>query len=348
MSPALALQLLKNVSSEKITVAKEVIRLIGELRTDEAFAELLLLDAKELKRDVRIALLRAFWDYLEREQTWQVFDKYRTTPEPAIALHLVRIPADRLTDRSQGKLVSLLASLMSVEDSRVKLAVLERCSSMPVFDANKELYPGLVRELESPVELGHSTAASALLRTYATRDGEMVGAAVAQVLKKRKALSTLIYALEVFTRSAGSKSLPAARAALVELGKDPCTVSLQLRLAATVLPWEEFITLIRQTHDQERLHAGALETVVQAILAAAGRADADLLQIVEDHFAKDESDALRKISLAALLGLSGGSRGWSPERISRLEKFRNDPSALVAERAQFTFPQTEAMYAMKS
>ena len=51
-------------------MAKEVVRLLGELRSDAAYAALLALDAPTLHRDIRIALLRALWDHLEREETW--------------------------------------------------------------------------------------------------------------------------------------------------------------------------------------------------------------------------------------------------------------------------------------
>jgi hypothetical protein len=97
MSTPEALQLLKNVPRARVTVAKETIRLIGDLQTDDAFETLLAFDKEELHRDVRIALLRALWNYLDRDAAWQVIERYSNTSESSIALHLLRIPADNLS-----------------------------------------------------------------------------------------------------------------------------------------------------------------------------------------------------------------------------------------------------------
>src|SRR5262249_9071777 len=56
------LALLKAAPREKVTVAKEIVRLIGELRIEAAYQELLVWDGRGLHRDVRVALLRALWD----------------------------------------------------------------------------------------------------------------------------------------------------------------------------------------------------------------------------------------------------------------------------------------------
>ncbi len=52
-----AISLLKGVSATKVTVAKEVVRLLGELRTEESFQELLAWTDRPLLPDVRIALV---------------------------------------------------------------------------------------------------------------------------------------------------------------------------------------------------------------------------------------------------------------------------------------------------
>jgi hypothetical protein len=67
MVPRTALHLLGGVPLRKVTVAKEVVRLLGELRLDAAYERLVELDAGDLHRDVRIAMLRALWDHLDRE-----------------------------------------------------------------------------------------------------------------------------------------------------------------------------------------------------------------------------------------------------------------------------------------
>jgi HEAT repeat protein len=80
-----ALPLLLGVRMEKVTVAKEVVRLIGELRGEAAYRELLSIERDELRRDVRVALLRALWDHLERNETWPVLERAATSPDDAVA-----------------------------------------------------------------------------------------------------------------------------------------------------------------------------------------------------------------------------------------------------------------------
>ena len=94
MPVAQAVATLRSVSLRKVTVAKEVLRLLGELRSDDAYALLIGLDKPELHRDVRIALCRALWDHLEREETWQVLERAATGPDFVMATRVGDIPAE--------------------------------------------------------------------------------------------------------------------------------------------------------------------------------------------------------------------------------------------------------------
>jgi cellulose synthase operon protein C len=60
MGPAGATEVLSKAPLAKVTVAKEVVRLLGELRDEGAYRRVLELANGELHRDVRIAVLRAF------------------------------------------------------------------------------------------------------------------------------------------------------------------------------------------------------------------------------------------------------------------------------------------------
>ena len=76
-----ALNLLRHAPLAQVTVAKEVIRLIGELSSEVAYRELLSWETRELHRDVRVALLRALWDYLEEPETWEIFTRAAQSPD---------------------------------------------------------------------------------------------------------------------------------------------------------------------------------------------------------------------------------------------------------------------------
>ena len=71
-APVAGAGLLARVPRGKVTVAKEIIRLAGDLRTDDAFAFLARIEGDgKLHPDVAIALMRAYWNFLEHPEVWQ-------------------------------------------------------------------------------------------------------------------------------------------------------------------------------------------------------------------------------------------------------------------------------------
>jgi hypothetical protein len=89
-----ALAILRTIPFTKVTVAKEKVRLLGELPGEEAYQELLALDAQELHRDVRVALLRALWFHLERDETWHILEREARSTDIILALSTVRMSID--------------------------------------------------------------------------------------------------------------------------------------------------------------------------------------------------------------------------------------------------------------
>lgn len=80
------LSILRSVPLIKVTVAKEVVRLLGELPGEEPYQELLALDGQQLHRDVRVALLRSLWNHLDREETWHILERDALSADIAVAL----------------------------------------------------------------------------------------------------------------------------------------------------------------------------------------------------------------------------------------------------------------------
>lgn len=86
-----ALAVLRSIPLTKVTLAKEVVRVLGELPGEEAYQELLAWERQELHRNVRIVLLRALWSHLEREETWQILEREAQSPDMTIALSTARL-----------------------------------------------------------------------------------------------------------------------------------------------------------------------------------------------------------------------------------------------------------------
>lgn len=86
-----ALAVLRTAPFAKITIAKEVVRLLGELPGEEPFQELLALERQELHRDVRAALVRALGYHLERDEAWHVLEREAGSTDKIIAVSTARL-----------------------------------------------------------------------------------------------------------------------------------------------------------------------------------------------------------------------------------------------------------------
>ncbi len=341
MPTARAAAVLRAVPMEKVTVAKEVVRLLGELPGGLGYGDLLTLEARELHRDVRVALLRAFWDHLEQEQTWPILERAARSPDPAIAAGVIRIPADRLSPQAQRRLAALLAMLLAHPDAKVRLDTLQRVAQLPLTDTEQALVSPLFPALESALPDERLAAAEAIFATYAGRDAALVGKAVERIITNRRAVAAISQVLQRTIWQSRNQMLPTVRAMLAALATDPLTTAIQVNLAITALPWEDVAATLSDLAASQALHSEALMTAVQAIIAAGRRPDAAGLATLEAVFRESQDASLRRLGLAALVAQAEPPRGWNDERLARLQAYRADTSPLVAAAAQFTLPLEE-------
>jgi hypothetical protein len=328
---------LQSVPVERVTVAKEVVRLLGDLRSDAAYEHLLRLDAQELHRDVRVALVRALWCFLERDQTWPILERAAESSDPALAAIVARIQTERLSRTAEQRLAALLAGLLRHPDPTVRLNVLQRCAQLPLTDRERVLYPRLLEAMGSTLPDESAAAADAVITTYSRSEAPLLGEAFRGLLPNRRALQTAVDALRSAVGRSRGYLLPAVRAVLSALAADPLTTSLRLDLAVQALPWEELAPLLTQAAQADELHPDAVGVAVSSIATAAYRSDAAGLGDLEAALSGSADDRLRRVALEALTALAD-ARGWDAERLARLDRFRQDASPLVAAAAQFTFP----------
>ncbi len=341
MPASRALDTLRGVPTEKVTVAKEVIRLLGELKTDAAYTELLALDARDLHRDARVALLRAFWDFLDRQTSWDILERAAQSPDEAVAAHVSRIPSSGLSLTSQSRLIGILALLLAHPAHKVRLDALNRCATLPVTDREHTLLPLFLAALGSRVEDEREAASEAAFMTYTGRNAPLVGDAARAALPDRRALATMVNTLIRKLNDSRAALLPTARAVLDVLLSDPLTAQWQVRLAMQALPGTELSDLFKQMAASRALHADALHTAMQSLpYLSLSRKDVSATEL-EASLAPSDDRYLRRLALAALVAQANGPTGWTDDRLARLAAYRRDPAALVAEAAQFTFPARE-------
>lgn len=335
LPPERALPMLLAVPLAKVTVAKEVVRLIGEMPTDAAFAALLAFDRREgLHRDVRVALLRALWGHLGREEAWQVLER-AATAEPALAASLADIPDYRLAPEGRRRLAALLAVLLAHPDAQVRAAALGRCAYRPVSDPEQALFAPLLALAASPIPSEWQAAVPAALAIYARYQPDLAGQLARHVLPRRQALVALV---DWFARKgAFDPTQAAARAVLAVLAEDPLAVQQQATLAAAVLPADEFVQHMRRLVASGQLHADALVACADTLVDKAYEWRSERFAAIEAALAEEPDAALRRVALAALVA-HAACAGWSAPLRERLAAYRADPAPLVAAAAQFVFP----------
>ncbi|AKQ70311.1 hypothetical protein A176_007223 [Myxococcus hansupus] len=337
MPPSRVLALLADVPLTKVTVAKEVVRLLGELRSEGAYARLLELDGLNLHRDVRIAMLRALWDHLEREPTWAVLERAAEAPDWVMASRLGDIPADRLTETSDRKLSALLGRVLARPEPEARIDLLQRAAWLAVKDMERTFLSACGARLASPYDDEARAAMQALLHRSNERDLERLEGMLDAVVKDRRALSAALNQLLSLNVKSRASYMQAARAAERVLSRDSRLAPLRVRCAAAAMPPLELADTWVLMGETGHLHADALEACRDVV----GTLPEGDLEAVEARLSVSPSAEARRVAVWCLVRDAAPGRGWTPERLVRLARLQDDASPLVSGAAQAIFPPRE-------
>jgi cellulose synthase operon protein C len=338
MPSARVLALLAEVPLSKVTVAKEVVRLVGELRTEAAYQRLLELDAKPLHRDVRIALLRALWDHLDREETWAVYERAVAGEDAIMASRVGDIPPDRLTEALDARLSALLAKVLARPEPDARIDLLRRAAWLPVKDRERVFLSACGARLASPYDDEVRTAMNALVYRTDERDVPLFERMLEAVAKDRRALSVALNALLQPREHMRPVPLLAVQSLVTGwMTQDPTLAALRVRCAVVALAPPAFASHLDQMGQEGWLYADAL----QAAQTAVSGLPMETMEAVGDRLARSPSGEARRVGLHCLLRDAQEGRGWTPERLAKLAAFQRDASPLVASVAQFVFPPRE-------
>ncbi|RKH92034.1 hypothetical protein D7Y21_00075 [Corallococcus sp. AB045] len=342
MPVARVLSQLAEVPLTKVTVAKEVVRLLGELRSDAGYERLLELDAKPLHRDVRIALLRALWDHLDREPTWAVFERAVTGEDAIMAARVGDIPADRLTEALDARLSGLLAKVLARPEPDARIDLLRRATWLSVKDRERVFLSACGARLASPYDDEVRAAMGALVYRADERDVALFERMLEAVAHDRRALSVAMDALLQPRDRMRPVPLHAVQGLVTGLlTKDPRLATLRVRCAVVALAPPAFAGHLDTMGQEGWLHADALT----AAQVAVSNLPVETMEDVGGRLARSSSPEARRVALHCLVRDAGDGRGWTEERLAALAMFRRDDSPLVAGAAQFVFPPREMVTA---
>jgi hypothetical protein len=339
-----ALDLLSSAPTERVTVAKEIVRLIGEFPGPAAFERLRSFESRPLHRDVRVALLRAYWRHRDRPEVWEAFERAAGESDPALVSGVVRVPADRLDLEGRRRLARLLGRLLDHPDSVVRVAALDRCASEPVDDPEGSLLGRACDALGSGMPDLRYAAANAIATTATADDAGRVAVAACRLAPNRRALETLCRVLTERVVLDGARLAPVVSRLVMALASDPLTAVLRVGLASA-LGIEALADLCVTLGEADLLHADTLRAAIDALQQGtslgSGLSRRASLSRLEQRLTRHQNPRLRRLALAALVAQNDSTGGWDDDRLTRLRGFRADPAALVAAAAQFTLPATE-------
>jgi hypothetical protein len=336
---------LRNAPMNKVTVAKETVRLVGEFGAVAGFEWMLALARQDLHRDVRIAVLRGLWDHLERPETWPLLTQAAQSTDGQILNGVVRIPADRLSVNSRRRLIDLLAGLASHPDAIVRRAVLQRFIDLPLPDDEGRLMQTALTALSAASPDERASAARVIAANATPMDAARIAAAIGQLRDRRRPLHDFV---RVFTAEAVANSPrrrrlgPTARAVLETLRMDPITAGLRLKLAAAILGVEGFEPELQKLIDDRFPISAIFEEASAAIEQIGQTTHRTKLHQLEARLSAADDPHLRLLAFVALTVQARDPTRWDEIRCARLNGYRNDPAPLVAIRAQFLFDADSA------
>ncbi|MDQ0469393.1 hypothetical protein [Labrys wisconsinensis] len=332
-----ALAILGRAPRTKVTVAKEIVRLAGELGGEPAFAFLLrVADEPILHPDVRIALLRAFWDHLDRPEVWPHFEAAATGERAALARATIRIPQDRLSPDLRARLGRHLALLLRHPDPQVRRETLQRLVDMPLgghIPALRAAMAALLADADSDVV---QLAARALLGAHARDDAEALAATFAAVTRP-PALAAIVAAYGQ-SRQRGAAGLEASAQALIAILFDRrWHAPLALRLALSILEPDAALATLKTCAEAGLLHPGAVGAALDAMPGMTANRPSEALPAIERTLRLALQPGLRRIGLG-LLGALATKRGWTEEERAGLMAYRADADAWVSDAADLVEP----------
>ena len=194
-----ALAIIRSIPMNRVTIAKERVRLTGELASEEAYLELLALERRKLHRDVRTVLVRTLATYVASPATWPILEEAARSADVETAM--AALPRDvspqQYDETVQGEtetveqhILRLMLLLLNHPESRVRLAAL-RSGWLPIQDQQRLLLSRALELLRSSSSIESQAAARAIVTICRENDGLIIAQALRNLLPNRRLLLTL-------------------------------------------------------------------------------------------------------------------------------------------------------------
>jgi hypothetical protein len=331
----------------KMTARKEMMRLLAVPRLPDSLA-LLLGEWKrqDLSRDVRIAVLHAAGQMLDRDEAWPLVEQAARSAEPWITRQTLAVAAAELEPSRRPRYLELIRGLTRSPERLISQAAWAALPGWLTVDRQ-----ALARVAqEGLVDLGNLDWRAALqLWLSAIRDGGLdleVGLAVAKLL----ALGTEPEATTERDRPARQRlaALVDGLAGLPRVYRENLGMALRQSAAALPDPQDRFRLLVAAGEPLGTMadsissyeEMGALERAV-ALDPDRQEHSGESLRETARSLASGERKEARRLAVR-VLSLAAAKLSWNQECRELLLRLRNDAEADVALPAQRLYTTTEA------
>ncbi|KAG4026156.1 hypothetical protein MFRU_044g00270 [Monilinia fructicola] len=358
MSAPQAFKLLTDIPRQRITIGKEVIRLIGTLETDEAYEFLIKTSTDEtLHPDSCTAVLQALSHefYLSKPQTWDIYQSTasKTTEDDmeiqksllAIIASLFSIPSIISNSSIIQNILEILLNLLSSPSTELRIQTLGTLSTTPrlPFEFSQKGYNSLQTRLQEllqarNIDEQHATA-RVIYTLFASNPSSTIFPTIFLpltkpqdiTLKTRNLLRVLIdeYSSYVGWDSAGSRPLVATTSLILGYLAE-CSITRKLRIQLLFcgfgLAFEELKSGVSGMVE-EGLSPDALVEMVRKLGVWVERRGREAQVAELEGLLGTMGVEGRRLALVCLV--KGAERwGWDAPRKGRLEIFRGEEEEL--------------------
>ncbi len=328
-----ALALLEKADSRKITVLKEIVRLVGELSGEQAYYFLKRYAASEnLHPDVQIALLRACWNHLDHDEVWSAFFQAAKSERSALVRATIRIPQQGLSVKNREKLVQLITLLLHHPDAQIRRETLERLVLLPPGQSDEKLHAVLAGLLEDVDPQIRFLAARAMLVDCRARHDTRLTDVFSSERQARSLISIVdAYALEarVNARSLQSSARQLCNALLTRRWQTATAV----RLALLVLPQAEIQSFLERLEQAGLLHPDAVHVAVDNWTHILNSHPMPALEALQSWLGSSTRPGLRRIGLGLLCVLAQ-RQGWIKPMRDQVYHYRQDQELWISDAAE--------------
>ena len=287
---------LRTVPMTRVTVAKEVLRMLGELGGPSVRDHPVTVGGTPLHRDVRIALLRALWDHIERPAAWALLEAAARDPDPILVQRLLSIPMGRLSRAADARLCALFAEVLAKPEPEARLGFLASVGAAPLRDDSRVLIGRLVEHLGTPDPDEAAAALRAVLARMGSQEVRAVGDRISGLLGRRRHALALLEALtERLHHWSSSHHLSLGRSLVPKLLGDRLCGEPAVRLMAKLEAAEGFAAGLEELSRLGHLHHDAIAAAIVAVRVL-GSPDT-----LARRLAASRDPRLRRVALAALV-----------------------------------------------